>query len=575
MMRSGLGLVTTAALCAGPLAAQGADPALLRRVDSVFAPWSGTASPGCAVGVDRAGRPLFRRAYGMANLESGTPWTVATLSESGSVAKQFVASSLVLLARDGVLSLDDDIARWIPEVRGFGRKITIRHLLTHTSGIPDRYTLHEMQGRPAGETDHENAEVLDLVAHLRELNFDPGEDYLYSNTGYIIAAAIVERASGKSLEAFTDARIFKPLGMNNTRWREDHRVVVPGRAAAYSGTMIRGFRNDPPFTRVIGSGGLLTTVDDFLKWQDALLAGGDPWGAVRDSLERVGRLNDGTELGYGLGVGVDSWRGVRRVSHTGSTGGYRAALARFPEQQTAVALLCNLGSIEPGGVAQRVAAIVLGDALAAVEPEPQAVAMDSAALAALSGAYFSPRTEEALVLEVRKGQLVDSTEDGAALIPIAPGRFKYRGSRRTITVVEAREYAAAQGRGGDGKSDGRKDGRTDRGDAKVLRLEAPNARAVEYVAVPRPRPDARTLAGYAGQYRSPELDVAYRLAVRGDTLQMLRGWRPPLALGPLFRDGFVAGDAGSIRFLRDARGRVTGFVLYAGRVRHLHFERTA
>lgn len=534
-------------LTATPLAAQSAEPALLARVDSVFASWSSTASPGCAVGVDRAGAPLLRRAYGMANLEAGTPWTLGTLSESGSVAKQFTATAIVLLARDGVLSLDDDITRWIPEARGFGKKITIRHLLTHTSGIPDRYTLHGVQGRPAGETDHTNAEVLDVVGHLRELNFDPGEDYLYSNTGYIIAATIVERASGKSLEAFTDARIFQPLGMTSTRWREDHRVVVPGRAAAYSGTLVRGFRNDHPFTRVIGSGGLLTTVDDFLKWQDALLAGREPWGAVRDSLERVGRLNDGTELTYGLGVVAERWRGVRRVSHTGSTGGYRAALARFPEQQTAVALLCNLGSIEPGGVAQRVAAIALGGALAPPEPEPQAVAMDGAALAALAGAYRAPRTEEVLVLQVRSGQLVDSTENNAALIPVTPSQFKYRGNRRTLTAVP--------------------------GAPLRLRVEAPNARPVEYVAVPRARLDAAALAGYAGEYRSPELDAAWRLAMRGDTLQVARAWQTPIPLRPLYKDGFSAGEEGLIRFLRDGRGRVTGFVLWAGRVRHLRFER--
>ena len=506
----------------------------------------------------------------MANLETGTPWTVETLSESGSVAKQFTAAGIVLLARDGVLSLEDDISRWIPEVRGIGKKITIRQVLTHTSGLPDRYTLHEVMGRPAGETDHENGEVLDVVAHLRELNFDPGEDYLYSNTGFIVAATILERASGKTLEAFTDARIFKPLHMTLTRWREDHRVVVPGRAAAYSGTLARGFRNDHPFTRVIGSGGLLTTVDDFLKWQDALLAGAEPWGAVRDSLERVGRLNDGTELTYGLGVNVDRWRGVRRVAHTGSTGGYRAALARFPEQQTAVALLCNLGSIEPGGVAQRVATIVLGNALGAVEPEPRAVAVDSAALAALAGAYHAPRTEEVMVLQVRNGQLVDSTANSAALIPIAADRFKYRGSGRTLAVGAGPTGGRADGRT-DGRSDGRKGGQTAGGAPLTLRLEAPNARPVDYLAVPRPRPDAAALAGYAGEYRSPELDASFRLAVRADTLRLLRGWQTPIPLRPLYRDGFVAGDAGIIRFLRDGRNRVTGFVLWAGRVRHLRF----
>lgn len=527
------------------------DSILLRRVDSVFAPWSHTNTPGCAVGVDRNGAPLLRRAFGMANLETGTPWTVGNLSESGSVAKQFTAAAIVLLARDGVFTLDDDIARWIPEVRGFGKRITIRNLLTHTSGIPDRYTLHEVQGRPAGEVDHTNAEVLDVVSKLHELNFDPGDDYEYSNTGLIVAATLVERASGKSLQEFTDARIFKPLGMDNTRWREDHRVIVPGRVSAYSGTLASGFRNDHPFTRVIGSGGLLTTVGDFLKWEAALQKGEGPWGAVRDSLEHAMRLNDGTELTYGLGVDVGRIRGVRTISHTGSTGGYRAALFRYPDQDVAVALLCNLGSINSGIVAQRVAALVLGPALAAAPPEPAPKADDGAKTSGLVGAYHSPRTERVLILSMVNGSLTDSVAR-ASLIPLGSGRFKYRGSERILTVLS-------------GVS----------GSPQRIRVESPNLREVDFVAVPRSVPDAAALANYAGDYRSPELSTQVRLSVRGDTLRLERGWQDPIRLVPLYRDGFSAGETGLIRFERDrgVSGRVTGFVLWAGRVRHLRFQR--
>src|ERR1044071_3185142 len=477
------------------------DSLLTRRVDSVFAQWNHPNTPGCALGVDRAGTPLLRRVYGLANLETGTPWTIGTLSESGSGAKQFVAGAIVLLARDGAFTLDDDITRWIPEAKGFGKKITIRNLLSHTSGIPDRYTLHAVQGRPAGQTDHTNAEVLDLVSRLRDLNFDPGDDYEYSNTGLIIAATLLERASGKSLQAFTQERLFKPLGMNDTRWREDHRTVVPGRASAYAGTLARGFTNDHPFTRVIGSGGLLTTVDDFLKWEAALQSGAGPWGAVRDSLEQGMRLNDGTHLTYGLGVGVGIQRGVRVISHTGSTGGYRAALYRFPEQQVSLALLCNLGSINPAAVAQRVAGVVLGPPFGVAEPEPAGIALSPAALAAVTGAYHSPRTEQVLVLSLQNGALQDSL-GRIPLIPLSTTTFKYRGSQRTLTIVP--------------------------GSPVKIRVEAPNARSVEYVAVPRPRQES--LAAYAGDYRSPELDARFHLIVARDTLQLDRGWEAP---GPL------------------------------------------
>ena len=548
-MRPTAVLISLVALVAPALlTAQGPTSALDRRVDSVFTTFNTTSTPGCAVGVDRAGRALLRRAYGMANLESGTPFTVGTISESGSTAKQFVASGLVMLALDGVLSLNDDVSKWVPEVKGVGKRITVRQLLSHTSGLPDRYTLHEVQGRPAGEVDHPNIEVLDLVARLRDLNFDPGEDYLYSNTGYVVAVAVLERASGESLQTFTNDRIFRPLGMTSTRWREDHRVVVPGRAAAYSGTAATGFRNDHPFTRVFGSGGLLLTIDDFLKWSNAFQTGDGPWGAIRDSLSAVIRLNDGTAITYGLGVTTDDWRGVRRVSHTGSTGGYRAALYRFPDQQLSVALLCNVGAANPGALATSVATIVLGDALTPVVAEAApTVAVAPEAPAALAGRYHAPFNEDIAVLEIRDGQLVDSLS-GTVMIPWGPDRFRARGTQTFLTFAR-------------------------RGPSVAISKETSGARAVDFVRVEAPIRGAAALAAYAGRFTSPELGAAFTLVARGDTLLLDRGWRGTERLSPIFRDAFRLPDGKLVRFTRDVRGVVAGFVLWDGRVRHLRFER--
>lgn len=525
------------------------DPTLTVRVDSIFSSVNRTTTPGCAVGVDRGGLPIVRRGYGMANLETGTPWTTNTISESGSVAKQFTATAIVLLARDGKLTLEDDISKWIPEVKGVGKKIAIRHLLTHTSGIPDRYTLHEVEGRPAGEVDHNNAEVLSVVSHLKELNFDPGEDYLYSNTGYIIAAAIIERVSGQSLQQFTTERIFRPLGMN-ARWREDHRTVVVGRASAYTGNLARGnWTNDHPFTRVIGSGGLLVTVDDFLKWEAALQKGEGQWGAVRDALETMGKLNDGTVLTYGLGVGADTWRGVRRVSHTGSTGGYRSALMRFPDQNVAIAILCNGGGAVPADLGPRVASLVLGTTLAAAATDPAAFSGDGLDLNKFVGVWRSPRTDEIMVLNLRNGQLVDSAANNQVMIPIAADKLRPRGSQATLTLVP-----------GTG--------------SMYLREVTPNLRTVEWESVPRAALTPALLAQYAGDYKSPELNASYRVVASADGLKLVHSdWETPMTLGAIYQDGFRAAELGLIRFTRDTKNRVTGFVIWAGRVRHLRFNR--
>jgi CubicO group peptidase (beta-lactamase class C family) len=545
-------LCALVALCTpAAVAAQSATSPLDRRIDSVFAAFSRTTTPGCAVGVDRSGAPLVRRAYGMANLESGSPFAVNTISESGSVAKQFVAAALVMLALDGVLSLDDDVTRWVPEVQGVGKRITVRQVLSHTSGLPDRYLLHEAQGRAAGEVDHPNAEVLDLVSRLRDLNFDPGEDYLYSNTGYIVAVAVLERASGRSLQAFTNERIFAPLGMSDTRWREDHRAVVPRRAAAYSGNANTGWRNEHPFTRVHGAGGLNVTVEDFLKWSAAFQTGAGRWRAIGDSMSAVIRLNEGTAITYGLGVTTDMWRGVKRISHTGSTGGYRAALYRFPDQAVSVALLCNSGAANPGGLATSVASIVLGEALApapasGVDVAP-AIAIAPEALAAFAGRYHAPRTDDFIALEVRDGRLAP-VGGTASLIPQGGDRFRMQGQQ-----VEVR-FSRTEG-------------------TLSMRQTAPGARAVDFVRVDGPVVSASAIAAFAGTYRSPELDAPVTLVAQGDTLMLDQGWRGKVRLNPIFRDGFELPGGERYRFTRDARGRITGFAVWAGRVRHLRFDR--
>ena len=242
--------------------------ALSARIDQVFASAERPGSPGCAVGAGRDGRVLYTHGYGLANLEYDVPITGASIFESGSVAKQFTAAAIVLLAQDGKLSLDDDIRKYLPEVPDFGETIRIRHLLTHTSGLRDQWELLGIEGRGPGTQVHSPATTLDLVAHQKALNFPPGTEYSYSNTGYALAGVIVQRVSGQTLDAFTQARLFGPLGMTHTRWRDDFTAVVKGRTTAYSGTAERGFHTDMSFTNMIGNGGLLTTVGDLLLWNE-------------------------------------------------------------------------------------------------------------------------------------------------------------------------------------------------------------------------------------------------------------------------------------------------------------------
>ena len=414
----------------GVSAAQSRD--LVSLADGIFARHALPDGPGCALGIDRAGLPRFTRAWGSANLEHQVPNTPATLFEAGSVAKQFTAAAVVLLALDGRLGLEDDVRKYVPELPDHGPTITIRHLLTHTSGLRDWGDIAELEGWPRGTRAHTHAHVLDILARQRATNFPPGQRYSYSNSGYNLAAVIVRRVSGQSFGEFSRDRLFAPLGLASTQWRDGYRRVVKGRAQAYSPSGSE-WRLDMPFEDVQGNGGLLTTVGDLLAWTAMLEQPPPRWRAMVDSLHVVGRLTTGEATGYALGLGVDTYRGVPRVQHTGATAGYRAVLARYPGRGLAIAVLCNAANARAGAYAESIADSLLGAALApraaASMPRPDSSARWApapASLAEYAGEYFSPDvgTTWRVIADSGKLVLVASPSTRVTLTPTARDRFE-------------------------------------------------------------------------------------------------------------------------------------------------------
>ena len=308
-------------------------------VDEIFSKWT-SSTPGCAVGVAVGGQTVLLRAYGMADLERDVRNGPETIFESGSVAKQFTALAVQLLAGDGKLSLDDPVRKYVPELPDYGKPLTIRHMLSHTSGLRDWGSVEGIAGWPRTTREYTHAHVLDIVSRQKSLNFDPGTRWSYSNTGFNLAAVIVSRVSGMSFAEFSRQRIFLPLRMTHTSWRDDHTRIVKGRAVAYS-ERNGGYQIEMPFENVHGNGGLLTTVGDLLAWNENFINPkvGNP--KLIAEMTTVGKFNDGKLLDYGLGLYVNDYRGVKNVYHSGSTAGYRAHLNRFPESHTSVAVLCN------------------------------------------------------------------------------------------------------------------------------------------------------------------------------------------------------------------------------------------
>ncbi len=415
------------------------------RVDGLFSRFT-RETPGCAVGVGVGGREVLAKAYGMADLEHDVPNAPDTIIEAGSVSKQFTAAAVLTLVQDGKLSLDDPVRQYVPELPDYGAPLTIRHMLTHTSGLRDWGSLAGIGGWPRGERMHTHAHVVDILSRQSALNFTPGTRWSYSNSGYNLSAVIVSRVSGMSFAEFSRLRLFEPLGMTSTSWRDDYTRIVPKRAVAYATGRGRGsYRMSMPFENVHGNGGLLTTVGDLLKWNEHY----DRPSAVDARRVRQqhepAKLSNGTVLEYAYGLYVRPYKGVPEVSHSGSTAGYRAFLTRFPEQHVSVAVLCNAGDAYASQVAHAVSDIYLGDRIDENAPRPAAIPEtrgptadlrrdasykpSAADLAAFTGVYTSAEVETTLTVELRDVRLVITGRPDRVvpLGPHSPDRFEASG----------------------------------------------------------------------------------------------------------------------------------------------------
>jgi CubicO group peptidase (beta-lactamase class C family) len=514
------------------------------RVDSVFSRFT-SATPGCAVGVSRHGRTVLAKAYGMSNLEYDVPLTTESIIEAGSVSKQFTAAAILLLAQQGKLSLDDPARKHIPELPDYGTPLTIRHMLNHTSGLRDWGTVAAVEGWPRGSRVHTHDHVLDIVSRQHALNFRPGSEYLYSNTGYNLLAIIVQRVSGRSFADFTRTEIFEPLGMTRTSWRDDYTRIVKGRATAYSPTR-NGFRLNMPFENVHGNGGLLTTVEDLLRWNTNFDAGtvGGP-GLLREQV-RPGRLTSGRDIEYAAGLSITRYRGVPEVSHSGATAGYRSFLTRYPDQGLAVAVLCNHAGAPATSLAHGVANIYLGS-VASDPPAPKTVTLAPNVLSARAGLYRNAVTGAPLRISARDGKLV--SEDGTEAVALSPTLFQIGSGGRVSFELAA-------------------DGRP-----RALRLLQEDGDTVLYSPVEGHTPATQELSAYTGTYTSDEAATMFSVVQQDGKLFLKQ--RPALSfeLRPAYRDVFEVPTGDVVRFIRDDTGKVTEMSLFLGRVRDLRFKR--
>lgn len=529
-----VGLMTSLPALAAPPSTVRIQPA---RIDAVFKAYSGPSTPGCALGIYQDGRILYSHGYGVADLNQGTPITPTTLFDVGSVSKQFTAASLVLLANEGKLSLTDDIRKYLPEVPDYGTPITIDHLLHHTSGLRDYNDLLLLQGHYYEDvTDDDDA--LHVIARQRALRFKPGARFEYSNSGYFLAAVIVKRVTGKNLAAFAKERLFQPLGMPRSHFRDDHTAVVPGRATAYAPSEKGGYQLDMSNWDQLGDGQVQTSVTELVKWEENFSTARVGGRALIDGLLTRGTLESGASTGYGRGLFLDTYRGVQRVQHSGSWGGYRAILMRFPAQHVSIALLCNRADTRPD-FAERVADLVLGNVFQAAEQEAKAAAPaatrapepTSGDFARYAGLYYDDAGHRVMNVRYQDGKL-ELALPGRALLLRAAGddRFEVDGAPFTIAFAgEQMTFLRSQ-------------------EIRSLFKRVPPA---------APRSDD-AWKQLVGAYYSPELETTWRIEMK-DSKAVLKG--RALGTNPLvetFADAFDT-PHGLLRLVRDGKQQVTGF----------------
>ena len=516
-------------------------------IDKIFSAQDGKDAPGCSLVVTRAGKTIYTHGYGMADLDHDIPITASNVFHVASISKEFTAASILILEQEGKLSIDDDIHKYIPELPDFGVKITLRHLLHHSSGMRDQWSLLGLAGWRLNLDLITDQDVLDILSRQKALNFRPGEEYLYSNSGYTLLAITVKRASGKSIRQFTQERLFAPLGMTHTFFRDNHGEIVKQQAYGYV-TVGKTFEFRVPQFDTAGATSLLTTADDFGKWMANF---DDPRvePKVIAKMQDRGHFNSGAPMDYAFGLQPGIFRGLPIIGHGGADAGYRADFLRFPEDQLSIGCLCNLGSLNPRDLTKQVAEVYLSGKMAPA-PKPATAPASAAAVPENAlGLFYNRDLGDVRRIARRQGKVM----------LYSPGpRWE------EIMDPSGADWSLANAAGTVTLESGR------------ITEKRPGAAPAVYE---RRAEAARTdLAAYAGVYRSEELDTSYEVRLRDGKLSLKRRKFAEAAMTPTLDDCFlvrVDGPEAHLVFHRDAAGRVTGFDLNAGRVRHLEFKRGA
>ena len=552
-------LVISFYICVFAFAKTEAQISQATAIDSIFTNYDKPETPGASIGIIQDGTLTYAKGYGLANMEYNIPNSATSVFRIGSTSKQFTAACIVLLAQQGKLSLDDTLEGFFPDFTAYAKTITVRHLLNHTSGIRDYLQLAFLSG--LGDDDfYTDATLMKWLVNQEDLNFPPGEEFIYSNSGYWLLGQIVQKVSGETMAIYADKNIFKPLEMNNTHFHNDHTAIVKNRASGYSPKQEGGYQISMTTLDMIGDGGIFSTIEDLKKWDDAYYdaktLNSDFW----NTMTTQGTLNNGEKIDYASGLFIGEHNGLKTISHGGAFVGFRAEMMRFPEQRFSVIILANRGDANPTRMGYEVADILLKDVYKTDTTVDEAVSNNAFAkaetislpsknLKRLEGSFWNDEDKISRKLVVTNDTLTYDRGNGrtTAMAPISENKFLWIGPDIpiTLTIDKAKNPSS-------------------------FSLDIPGQGVSTYKKyTPIGKLSEQQLNAYAGDYYSKELDATYSFVKEDDGFAIHVQGEPSGTITPIMEGVFSVEGYLIIEFTNDKKE----FRVAAGRVKNLRFVR--
>lgn len=538
-------------LLSDSLSAQNKTDSLDFKTAAIFKQYNNSNGPGCAIAIIQNDSVIFEKGYGMANLEYDIPITPATVFDIASVSKQFAGLAISTLIDQKKIFPDDDIRKYLPDVPDFGKTITIRHLVHHTSGLRDWPEALSVAGWRWDEV-YSFEDIMRMVRHQKELDFEPGEKYSYSNTGYNLLAAIVKKVSGKSFREWTDENIFKPLQMNSSHFQDDYTKII--RNLAYSYTPGNNeFLKVPGSLTAYGSSSLFTTVQDLSKWVinfDKQIALKNP---VYTNMLTEGTLNNGEKVHYGYGLGTGENQKLKTISHTGSWAGYKTILINYPTEKLSIIILSNSDDFNVNKYASDVADLFLKDKFKSDDKvadqikDAPTIKLDSLLAKKYTGTYL-----------LRPGKVITLTLENGRLMTQATGEEKFPTDAKSDSTIWIDAYGSSM---------------------TFVKDKTGNVNTLKYrnilvkrIALWNPEPAA--FNQYTGTFYSAELEAEYKIDLENGNLKMhhMRLGDISLTADSTGIDRFNS-DLGEIVFFRNSQKKVIGFKLSGGRIKNIRFDK--